>query len=119
MRLGSGGFRDWQSRIPQTAWHPGIRVKHLISNRGMTQARLAKELGFSVPFISDLIRGRRDVSPRLALALAEWFDVSPVYWLELQMQYDLHRYIEECRQLEVSEPTSTTRVARMTEAGRE
>jgi len=41
----------------------GRRIRDLREKSGMSLRRLAKEMGFTPPFISDLERGRRNWTP--------------------------------------------------------
>jgi len=56
---------------------------------GLTQYRLAKELGVQQTRIMEIVKGRRAVSADTALRLARLFDTSPDYWMNLQTNYDL------------------------------
>ena len=39
--------------------------------------------------INEIVLGKRGVSPDTALRLAKYFRMSPQFWLELQMDYEL------------------------------
>lgn len=45
------------------------RLRACIDGRHMTQADTAQRLGISPQYLSDVLRGRRKVSPRLALRI--------------------------------------------------
>ena len=57
----------------------------------MTQRDLAH--GIRVPYqrVNELARGRRGVTPSTALRLAKYFGMSPDFWLNLQLRWDLFR----------------------------
>lgn len=76
--------------------HPGevLRLEFL-EPLGMTPYRLAKELGVSRPAVNDLCRGRRSVTPRMALLLGRYFGSSAEFWLNLQAHYDLRTASED------------------------
>lgn len=55
----------------------------------LTVARLAEAAGVSRQSINELLRGRRAVSPEMALRLARLFGNSPEFWLNAQRAVDL------------------------------
>ena len=56
---------------------------------GLSANRLAKETGLDVTCIAAITRGDRGITAKTALALAEYFKVSPEFWMNLQSGYDL------------------------------
>lgn len=71
--------------------HPGeMLVEEFLGPMGLTQRDLAN--GIRVPYqrINELVRGRRGVTPSTALRLSRFFGVSPDYWLNLQLRWDLY-----------------------------
>jgi addiction module HigA family antidote len=69
--------------------HPGTYLKELLDELGVSQYRLAREVGVSPMRISHLVRGRRPVTAELALRLGRYFGQSPRYWVNLQSRYDM------------------------------
>ena len=57
-------------------------LSHLISSRGITQAALAREAGISRSTVSEVLSGQDKVSKKIALKLAEYFDVSVALFLK-------------------------------------
>ncbi len=55
----------------------------------LSQRELAGRLGVSEVTIADLIRGRRSLTPAMALRLSRYFGNSAEFWLGLQCDYDL------------------------------
>ena len=80
-------------RVPthRTPTHPGemLREEFLLP-MGLTQQRLAKEIGVPYQRVNELVNGRRGVTPSTALRLAKFFGVSPDFWLSLQLRWDLY-----------------------------
>lgn len=70
-------------------FHPGEFLIEELDARGVTQVALAKRLRVSIPYINDVVRGRRGVSARLAIKLERAGFASAELWLHLQLQYDL------------------------------
>ncbi|WP_286810066.1 MULTISPECIES: HigA family addiction module antitoxin [unclassified Marinobacter] len=70
--------------------HPGvILVKEFLEPLGLTQKALADHLGVPVQRINEIARGKRGITPDTAWLLAEAFNTSPEFWLNLQSTYDL------------------------------
>jgi antitoxin HigA-1 len=82
-------------RLPNI--HPGevLREEYLIP-LGMSAYRLAKGIGMSEGAVSEILRGKRAITPATALRLARFFGSDPQFWLNLQAAYDLE---EEQRRL--------------------
>ena len=77
--------------------HPGeILRDEFLEPHGVTQYRLAKELGIHETRVSDIVLGKRSITADTALRLAAFFETSPEFWLNLQTAYDLE---EERRRL--------------------
>jgi len=75
--------------------HPGTFLKEeFMAPLGVTAYRLAKETGISNMAISEILRGKRGISPKVGLRLAKFFDVSEGYFIRLQLQYDIDRIKE-------------------------
>ena len=60
-----------------------------VPDYGLTTARLAEALGVSRQTINELLRGRRAMSPEMALRLARLFGNSAEFWLNAQGAVDL------------------------------
>lgn len=77
---------------------------------GLTQAELAEKLHIDRPALNAIIRGRRAVTPRMALRLAKVFGTSPDFWMNGQMTLDL--YNAEHDEHEIAEIRSIESVGR-------
>jgi antitoxin HigA-1 len=65
---------------------PGeILALEFMAPLGLTQKKLAEQLGIPRVRISEIIRGRRAISPDTACRLARFFDTTPDFWLGLQI----------------------------------
>ncbi len=69
--------------------HPGMYLKELLDELGISQYRLAREINVPAMRISYVVRGKRPVTAELALRLGQYFRQSPRYWLNLQSRYDM------------------------------
>jgi addiction module HigA family antidote len=75
--------------------HPGEYLGEIIGELGLSQYRLAHDLGVAPMRISHVVRGQRPVTAELALRLGRYLGQSPRYWLNLQSRYDLDRAEED------------------------
>jgi addiction module HigA family antidote len=66
-------------------------VEEFLKPMGLTQRDLAN--GIRVPYqrVNELTRRRRGITPSTALRLAKYFGMSPDFWLNLQLRWDLYR----------------------------
>lgn len=70
--------------------HPGeVLLEDFMKPLGMTQYRLAQDIGVAPIRISQIVRGRRAITVDTALRLARYFGTSAAVWLRLQVRYDL------------------------------
>lgn len=70
--------------------HPGEMLREdFMPDFGLTVSGLAKAIGVSRQSINELVRGRRALSPKMALRLARLFGNRPEFWLNAQRAVDL------------------------------
>jgi addiction module HigA family antidote len=69
--------------------HPGVYLKELLEELGVSQYRLAHDIGVPAMRISHVVHGRRPVTAELALRLGRYLGQSPRYWVNLQSRYDM------------------------------
>ena len=70
--------------------HPGeILFEEFLKPFGISQNRLALDIRVPARRINEIVLGKRGISPDTALRLAKYFRMSPQFWLELQMDYEL------------------------------
>ena len=64
---------------------PGEILRHeFLEPLGITQKALAEALGITRVRVSEIIRGRRALTPDTAFRLARFFDTTVDFWLGLQ-----------------------------------
>lgn len=72
--------------------HPGeILLEEFLVPMGITQYRLAKEIGVSQRRISEVVTGKRAVTADTGLRLSRFFGMSENFWIGLQMDFDAAR----------------------------
>lgn len=69
--------------------HPGAYIKEEMEERGWLQRDLAFILGAPEPAINMILSGKRAISPDMAKALGEAFDVPAEFFANLQQAYDM------------------------------
>lgn len=70
--------------------HPGeILREEFLLPMGVSQYRLAKEIGVSPRRINEIVHGKRAISADTALRLSRYFGTSERFWINLQGRYDI------------------------------
>jgi addiction module HigA family antidote len=69
--------------------HPGRILKRELTARALSANRLALALRLPSGRITEILNGKRGISPETALRLARFFGNSARFWLNLQMAYEL------------------------------
>ncbi len=70
--------------------HPGeVLLEEFLKPFGISQYRLAKDIGVPPRRINEIVHGKRIVTADTALRLARYFSTSERFWLNLQAQHDL------------------------------
>ncbi len=69
--------------------HPGeILLEEFLKPLGITQSRLAKEIGVPTQRIGDIVAGKRSITADTDLRLCRFFGLSEGYWLRGQTRFD-------------------------------
>jgi addiction module HigA family antidote len=75
--------------------HPGeILLTEFLKPMGVTQYRLAKDIGVTPRRINEIIHGRRAITADTALRLGRFFGMEAEFWLNLQAHYDMEVALE-------------------------
>ena len=70
--------------------HPGLVVlQECVEPSGLTITQAAEALGVTRNTLSELVNGKRGISPEMAVRLSKVFGGSDESWLVQQAQYDL------------------------------
>jgi len=81
-------------RVPsdRAPTHPGemLREEFLVP-MNISQRDLANAIHVPYQRINELVNQRRGITPSTALRLAKFFGVSPDFWLNLQVRWDLFK----------------------------
>ena len=75
--------------------HPGeILLTEFLEPMGVTQYRLAKDIGVTPHRINEIVHGRRAITADTALRLGRFFTMEAEFWLNLQTHYDMEVALE-------------------------
>ena len=70
--------------------HPGeILEEEFLKPLGISQYRIAKDIGVQPTRINQIIKGNVGISADTALRLGKYFGMSAQFWLNVQSCYDL------------------------------
>ncbi|MHB1157637.1 MAG: HigA family addiction module antitoxin [Phycisphaerales bacterium] len=76
--------------------HPGeILDQEFLTPMEISKYRLAQDIHVTPIRITQIVQGRRAVTPDTALRLARYFGTTPEFWLNMQRSYDLESARDE------------------------
>lgn len=85
-------------RIPthRAPTHPGeMLLEEFLTPMGINQRELAEAIHVPYQRINELVNGRRGITPSTALRLARFFDMTPDFWMNLQLRWDLFHTMQK------------------------
>jgi antitoxin HigA-1 len=95
-------------RIPthRPPTHPGeMLLEEFLNPMTLTQSELAQAIAVPYQRINEIVNGRRGITPSTALRLAQFFGMSPDFWMNLQQRWDLyHAQQDEAKALKSIKP---------------
>jgi len=69
---------------------PGeILLEEFMKPLNISQAQLARDIKVPPNRVSQIIRGKREITADTALRLGRYFGMEPEFWLNLQMRYNM------------------------------
>ncbi|MDK8894935.1 HigA family addiction module antitoxin [Corynebacterium sp. MSK006] len=76
--------------------HPGeILMEDFIDGFGITQHRLAVDIGVPPRRINEIVHGKRGITADTAVRLARYFGTTADFWMNLQSSYELRMCLRE------------------------
>lgn len=79
---------SFAGRIPT---HPGeMLLTEFLEPMKITENQLAEALFLPIEKIKEIVNKKRAIDPSIALRLAKFFGMSPDFWLNLQLRWDLY-----------------------------
>jgi antitoxin HigA-1 len=95
-------------RIPtnRTPTHPGeMLLEEFLNPMGLTQRELANAIHVPYQRVNDIVNGRRGITPSTALRLAKYFNMTPDFWMNVQLRWDMYfAQQDEIKVLETIKP---------------
>ena len=82
--------------------HPGLSVRYdCVEPLGLSVTEATGKLGVSRKQLSDIVNGRAEISPEIAICLDKAFGGGAQAWVQLQVAYDLARAMKKARDIKV------------------
>lgn len=75
--------------IPFEPTHPGEILKDEIASRGISQKKLAKEMGVSYTVLNEILNARRPLNTEYAMLIEAVLDLDAEPLLKMQTRYNL------------------------------
>jgi len=99
---------------------PGeILLEEFLKPMGLTQYRLAKEIGVPQRRIGEIIAGKRSITADTGLRLSRFFGLNDAFWVGLQLDHDLAETGASMREvLDHIKPITSTPPTRQRPAGK-
>jgi HTH-type transcriptional regulator/antitoxin HigA len=77
--------------VPGSAMHPGELIRDELNAREMKQVEPAKELGIAKNVMSEIISGKRNITPELAVKLEDALGIKAAFWMKYQVPYEIDK----------------------------
>lgn len=71
--------------------HPGLGLKSELAARGIKQNDLSAEIGILPSQLNEVLKGKRPITPELALLVGAALNVDPEHYVQLQALYNLNQ----------------------------
>lgn len=71
--------------------HPGEVLKDEIEYRGISQRKLALQMGISPRLLNEILNGKRSVSTQYALLFEAALGIDADIWIRMQTRYDMQK----------------------------
>ena len=75
--------------IPSEPIHPGEILKDEVEYRGISQRKLALQMGISPTLLNEILNGKRSVSTEYALLFEAALGIDAEVWIRQQTRYDM------------------------------
>ncbi|MCX5976593.1 MAG: HigA family addiction module antitoxin [Coprothermobacterota bacterium] len=67
-----------------------IRIPTHRNPMGLTQRELADAIHVPYQRVNDIVNGRRGITPSTALRLAKYFNMTPDFWMNVQLRWEMY-----------------------------
>lgn len=82
---------SFNQAIPFQATHVGEVINDELKARNMKQSHLSEITSIQKPILNDVIKGKRALTPQMALLMENALGISATYLMNLQTQYELDK----------------------------
>lgn len=82
---------------PTNIFHPGLLLEEEIEYRELTKKDVAEKMGVSPTMLSEIISGKRNVTPATAIKLETALGINALFFLSMQMRYDYYSLKRELK----------------------
>ena len=90
----------WKLNAMKLPIHPGeILLEEYLKPMGVSQNALARLLAITPKTVSEIVLGKRGISPEMSIRLGKCFGQSPRFWLNLQHEYEFRLALRREKQL--------------------
>jgi addiction module HigA family antidote len=69
--------------------HPGEVLEMEILARGLTKSRFAMDIKMYPSHMSDILKGKRNITEEIALKIESRLGISAEFWMRLQVEYNI------------------------------
>jgi HTH-type transcriptional regulator/antitoxin HigA len=69
--------------------HPGEVLEMELIARGLTKSKFAMDIKMYPSHMSDIIKGKRNMSEGIALKIENVLGISAEFWMRLQVEYNI------------------------------
>lgn len=76
---------------PENPTHPGEVLREELEERGITQTKLAAQIGVAVSLLNELVNGKRDFTIEYSLLLEAALGIDADFWMNMQMAYNKNK----------------------------
>lgn len=80
-----------KNQVLAETFPPGAFIKEELEARGWLQTDLAEITGVDKKTVSEIVAGKRSITPETATLIGEAFGTGPAIWLNLDAEYQLSR----------------------------
>lgn len=95
-----------EERLPLI--HPGeILKEEFLDPMGISQYKLANDIGVPQTQISQIVHGKRSITPITAVRFGLYFGNTAEFWMNLQRDYDLEVMEDDGPDIKVVRPDGT------------
>ena len=80
---------DGQELRTDVLLHPGEVLEMEILARGLTKSRFAMDIKMYPSHMSDILKGKRNITEEIALKIEGQLGISAEFWMRLQVEYNI------------------------------